>query len=529
MNLPLTPVRFLRYSERQFPRKTAIVCGDLRLSYAEFGDRVSRLAGTLRDVGAMLGDRVAFLSLNCHRLLEAYYGVLEAGGILLPLNIRLAASELAYILNDSGAVVLFLEEDFVGLVDSFRQQLHTVRSFIQLGGKPEAAWVHNQSYDQMLAAATPHRAELTTFDEDAVAEMFYTSGTSANPKGVMLTHRNVYLFGMNTALHNHVGYDETVLHTIPLFHANGWGAAHSITMVGGTHVMLPRFVPEEVFRLIEREHVRQLNLVPTMAATLINSPARSKYDLGSVDWAAIGGAASSPTLIRDAERAFGFTCYSGYGLTECSPTLSTAELKTDMQHTDEERYVLQAMTGWAFAGCELRVVDAEGNDVPRDEVTMGEIIARSDGVMAGYWKQPEATAEALRGGWFHTGDIAVVAKNGYILIVDRKKDIIVSGGENISSLDVEKVLSAHPDVYEAAVIPTADEKWGEVPRAVVVPRAGCKPTEAELIEFCRSRMAHYKCPRAIEFCESLPRTATGKVLKRELRKKDQRTDCASRS
>jgi fatty-acyl-CoA synthase len=358
--------------------------------------------------------------------------------------------------------------------------------------------------------------------------MFYTSGTSASPKGVMLTHRNVYLYAMNIALHYHIAYDHVVLHTIPLFHANGWGAAHTVTMVGGTHVMLPRFVPEEVFRLVERERVRQLSLVPIMAAALINSPARSKYDLRSVDWATIGGAASSPTLIRDAEQTFGFKCFSGYGLTECAPSLSTAELKPDMQCTQEERHLIQAMTGWAFPGCELRVVDAEDNDVPHDGITLGEIIARSDGVMAGYWQQPEATAEVLRGGWFRTGDMAVIAENGYLRIVDRKKDIIVSGGENISSLDVEKVLAAHPGVFEAAVIPVADQKWGEVPRAVVVAKPGCKLSEAELIEFCRARLAHYKCPQSIEFCESLPRTATGKVLKRELRKKYQNTDCAPR-
>jgi fatty-acyl-CoA synthase len=521
MNIPLTPLRFLRYSEQQFPRKTAVVCGDQRFTYAEFGDRVGRLAGALRGAGLKPGDRVAFLSLNCHRLLEAYFGVLEAGCILLPLNIRLAAPELTYILNDAGPAVLFLEEEFVSLVDSFRRDLHTVRTFHQLGGTPQTEWLSNQTYEQMLSSAAPHRRELMAVDEDSVAEIFYTSGTSASPKGVMLTHRNVYLHAMSIALQYQIGYEHVALHTIPLFHANGWGAAHTVTMMGGTHVMLPRFVPEEVFRLVERERVRALSLVPIMTAALVNSPARSRYDLSSLEWASVGGAASSPTLIREAEQAFGFTCFSGYGLTECSPSLANAELKPDMQCTPEERHVTQAMTGYPFPGCELRVVDAEDNDVPRDGVTMGEIIARSDGVMAGYWQQPEATAEAMRGGWLHTGDMAVIEENGYIRIVDRKKDIIVSGGENISSLDVEKVLVAHPDVSEVAVIPVADQKWGEVPKAIVVAKPGSRPTEAELIEFCRARLAHYKCPQSIEFCESLPKTATGKVLKRELRKKYQ--------
>jgi len=529
MNIPLTPVRFLRYSELQFPRKTAVVCQDRRFSYAEFGDRVGRLAGALRGAGLKAGDRVAFLSLNCHRLLEAYFGVLEAGCVLLPLNIRLAASELAYILNDSGASVLFLEEEFVGLVDCFRRNLRTVHSFRQLDGAPDAAWLSNQTYEQMLLSATPYRGELMAFDENSLAELFYTSGTSANPKGVMLTHRNVYLYAMNIALHHHTRFEDVLLHTIPLFHANGWGAAHTVTFMGGTHVMLPRFVPEEVFRLVERERVSELSLVPMMAAALVNSPARSKYDLSSVQWSVIGGAASSPTLIREVETKLGFKCFSGYGLTECAPSLSTAELKPDMQCAPEERYVVQSMTGYAFPGCELRVVNAEDNDVPRDGVTMGEIIARSDGVMTGYWQQPEATAEALRGGWFHTGDMAVIEENGYIRIVDRKKDVIVSGGENISSIDVEKVLLAHPFVYEAAVIPIIDEKWGEVPKAVIVAKTGCKLSESELIEFCRSRLAHYKCPQSIEFCEGLPKTATGKILKRELRAKYQSRPLTMRS
>ncbi len=527
MNVPLTPVRFLRYAEQQYPRKTAVICGDHRFTYAEFAGRVARLAGALRAAGVKPGDRVAFLSLNCHRLLEAYYGVLEAGCILLPLNIRLAAPELTYILNDSGAAMLFLEEEFAGLVDTFRRDLRSVRSFHQLDGTPAADWISDRTYETMLASATPYREELMAFDENAVAEIFYTSGTSASPKGVMLTHRNVYLHAMNLAVYHHTRYENVLMHTIPLFHANGWGAAHTITSVGGTHVMLPRFLPEEVFRLVEKERVSALSMVPIMALVLINSPARSRYDLSSVEWSVIGGAASSPTLIREVEEKLGFKCFSGYGLTECSPSLATAELKPDVQCSAEERHVMQAMTGYAYPGHELRVVDDDDNDVPRDGTTMGEIIARSDGVMAGYWRQPEATAEALRGGWFHTGDMAVISDNGYIKIVDRKKDIIVSGGENISSLDVEKVLAAHPHVFEAAVIPVADEKWGEVPRAVVVLKPGCKLGEAELIEFCRARLAHYKCPQSIEFCESLPKTATGKVLKRELRAKYQNRTVAS--
>jgi fatty-acyl-CoA synthase len=519
MNIPLTPVRFLRYAEQQFPNKTAVVCQDQRFTYAHFADRAARLAGALRAAGVKAGDRVAFLSMNCHRLLEAYFGVLDAGAVLLPLNYRLAAHELAYILNDSGATKLFLAEEFLGIVDSFRPKLTSVHSCHLLDAAPHAEWLAPQNYEQLLAVATPHRADINSFDENSLCELFYTSGTSANPKGVMLTHRNIYLHALHIALFHQSKYEDVFLHTIPLFHANGWGAAHTVTLVGATHVMSARFIPQEIFRLVERERVGSLSLVPIMAAALVNCAERSKFDLSSVRWVTIGGAASFPSLMREVEQKLGCKCFSGYGLTECSPSLATAELKPDVACELEERYVLQSMTGYPYPGVELRVVDVDDKDVPRDGETMGEIIARSDSVMAGYWQQPEASAEALRGGWFHTGDMAVVMKNGYILIVDRKKDIIVSGGENISSLEVEKTLLEHPAVFEAAVIAVRDDKWGEVPKAVVILRSGCVATEAELIEFCRCNMAHYKCPRSIEFCETLSKTATGKVLKKELRAK----------
>jgi len=519
MNIPLTPVRFLRYAEQQFPNKTAVVCQDQRFTYAQFGDRAARLAGALRAAGVKAGDRVAFLSMNCHRLLEAYFGVLDAGAVLLPLNYRLASHELSYILNDSGATKLFLGQEFLGLVGSFRANLASVSSYYLLDATPQADWLAPQNYEHLLAAATPHRAEITSFEENALCELFYTSGTSADPKGVMLTHRNIYLHALHIALFHQTKYEDVFLHTIPLFHANGWGAAHTVTLVGATHVMSPRFIPQEIFRLVERERVGSLSLVPIMAAALVNCPDRSKYDLSSLQWITIGGAASFPSLMGEVEQKLGCRCFSGYGLTECSPSLATAELKPDVTCEPEQRYLLQSMTGYAYPGVELRVVDFEDRDVPHDGETMGEIIARSDSVMAGYWKDPEATSEALRGGWFHTGDMAVVMENGYILIVDRKKDIIVSGGENISSLEVERTLLAHPAVYEAAVIAVRDDKWGEVPKGVVILKPGSAVTEAELIEFCRSNLAHYKCPRSIEFCQTLSKTATGKVLKKELRKK----------
>jgi fatty-acyl-CoA synthase len=519
MIIPLTPLRFLRYSSREYPARTAVVCGEQRFTYAQFSDRTARQAEALLSLGLKPGDRVAFLSANCHRLLEGYYGVLEAGGVLLPLNIRLAPAELAYILNDSEAAVLLFEQQFIPLVESFRNELGSVKAFVPLDFKSSAPWMTPQNYEELLAGAAPHRRDVMQVDENSLAELFYTSGTSANPKGVMLTHRNIYLHALNVAITFPGNTESVELHTIPLFHANGWGVAHSLTYVGGKHVMMRKFETTEVFRLIEREGAQSLSLVPAMATALVNCPERPKFNLKSLQRIGIGGAASSPTLVREVEEKLGCACYSGYGLTETAPVLTTARMKPGLAWEGQERFQKQASTGHAIPGVEVRVVDPEGNDVPRDGKTIGEIVARSDGVMDGYWKQPEATAEVMRGGWFHTGDMATMDEDGYVLIVDRKKDIIVSGGENISSLEVEKAFCAHPGIYEVAVIPVPDPRWGEVPKALVVLKPGVQATEEELLEFCRGRLTHYKCPRSVEFVDALPRTGTGKVLKKELRKK----------
>src|SRR6202051_3329941 len=332
MNIPLTPVRFLRYAEQQFPGKTAVVCGDRRFTYAQFGERASRLAGALREAGAKV---------------------------------------------HTGVKVLFLEKEFAEVVDSFRQSVSNVQNFFMLDAAPQGAWLSPGNYEDILAAATPYRADVMDFNENSLAELFYTSGTSADPKGVMLTHRNVYLHALSVIVTFMTKPDSVNLHTIPLFHANGWGTAHSVTFVGGKHVMLQRFTCAEVFQLIQRERVDSLSLVPIMATALVNSPDRQKYDLSSLEWISIGGAASSPTLVRETEEKLGCVCFAGYGLTETAPVLSTAKLKPGEQFDGGELHVARAMTGYAIPGVELRVVDFEDNDVARDGKTMGEIVARS--------------------------------------------------------------------------------------------------------------------------------------------------------
>ena len=524
MNIPLTPVRLLRYAREQFATRTAVVCGNDRFTYEQFGARVSRLAGALREMGVQKGDRVAFLSLNCHRFLEAYYAVPEVGAIFVPVNARLVPNELAYILNDAGATVLFFEGAFFDTVQSFHADVPSLKTVVQLDGTPrESAWLSSRSYEEWLANAEPYRADIRDIDENSVAEMFYTSGTTARPKGVMLTHRNVYLHAVNYCLTLNPTKLTVHLHTIPLFHVNGWGTVH-YSYLGAVHVMMPRFRPAEVFRLIEQERITSINLVPTMAAALMNAPERTDFDLKSLERIRVGGSPPPASMIREVEEKLGGHCFCAYGLTEASPSLTMSIIKHDMGWNEEQQVEKRSMTGFAIPGAEVRVVDAEGNDVPRDGSTVGQIIARSDGVMSGYWNQPEATAKAIRDGWLYTGDMAIIDKDGYLLIVDRMSDFIISGGENISSLELESTLLAHPSVAEAAVIPVPDEKWGEVPKALIVLKPDAVATEQEMIDFCRFRLARFKVPRSVEFLPNLPKTGTGKVLKKDLRAKYAQAD-----
>ena len=518
MMVPLTPLRFLERARRLYGKKQGVICGGGRFTYAEFSERCARLAGALKGLGLQPGERVAFLSYNCHRLLEAYYGVLLAGGILLPLNIRLSPQELAFILADSGTRFLFFHPDFLPLVEAIRKQFAGVERMFFLEQAQGPAWVDPAGYDHLIATASPQELEFLHIDENAIAELFYTSGTSGQPKGVMLSHRTVYLHAMNVLVSVRTAETETELHTIPLFHANGWGHAHTITAAGGRHVMIQKFDPQRVCQLIQQEKVTCFSMVPTMATALLHFPGLESYDLSSLTWLQIGGAASSEELVAAVEKKLGGKCYAGYGLTETSPVLTVSFLKDHLREAaPAEQIRRQAMTGFPIAGVELRVVDEAGRDVPQDGQSVGEVVARSDGVMEGYWQRPEESRAAFRDGWLLTGDMAVWDEEGYVLVVDRKKEIIISGGENISSLEVEKALTAHPSVYECAVIAVPDEKWGEVPKALLVLKPGATATPEELQSFLQARIARFKVPHTFEFRESLPKSGTGKILKRVLR------------
>ncbi len=518
MFVPLTPLEFRRRAERLFSSKIGVIDGQERFTYAEFGDRSRRLAAALTDLGIKPGEVVSFITYNTHHLLEAYYGVLQARGVLNPINIRLHPQEIAYILNHAECRALFFHSDFTPLVQEIRKGLETVREFVAL--EPHGAFPFpTHDYEALLRESTPSAVD-PEVDENATAELFYTSGTTGRPKGVMLTHRNLYLHALNGIIARRTT-DETIhLHITPLFHVNGWGAPHTVTAMGGTHVMLRKIDPVEIFRLIEIERITYVPGVPTIFNALVNHPEVGKYDLSSLQLAITGGSPPSPVLIKAIEEKLGCEAFVGYGLTETSPVLTLAQPKVHLrQETPEQQLARRSKTGYAIVGVEVRVVNEQGREVLADGRTVGEIVTRSNVVMEGYFKDPKATAEAIRDGWFYTGDMATIDAEGYLNIVDRKKDIIISGGENISSVEVENTLSMHPAVYECAVLAVPDEQWGEVPKALVVLKPGGKATEGELIQFCREQLAHFKVPKSVEFFDSLPKGGTGKILKAELREK----------
>jgi fatty-acyl-CoA synthase len=516
VNLPLSVLEFRDRAAQYFRDKVGVVDGDRRFTYGEFAERTHRLAGALRALGVRAGDRVSFLCPNTHHLLEAYYGVLEAGAVLNPINVRLTPADIAYILNHSASVAVFCHRDFAPLVEGAREALTATRHVVAIEGEPGGPATHE--YEALLAAGSPEYVE-PAVREDDVAELFYTSGTTGTPKGVALTHRNLHLHALYSTIGLQLGDDAVVLHVVPLFHVNGWGTPHTVTLSGGTHVMLRRFDPATLLGLVQEHRVTHLLGVPLVFNALVNFPGLPQYDLSSLRVLVTGGAPASPVLIRAMQERLGAAAMVGYGLTETSPVLSLARPRRHLAAAEPPARDLgrRAMTGWAVPGVRLRVVDAHGRDVPPDGETIGEIVVRSNVVMEGYYRDPEATRAAFRDGWFHTGDMATVDDTGDLLIRDRAKDIIISGGENIASVEIEHALAAHPDVLECAVVAAPDERWGEVPVAVVVPKPGTAPTAEALVAHCRGRLAGFKVPKRVEIRSELPKGGTGKILKAELR------------
>lgn len=516
MIVPLTPLEFKQRAAKLFGFTIGVVDGEKRFTYAEYDQRVNRFSNALVGMGLGAGQIVSFLTYNSHQLLEAYYAVPQAKGVLNPVNIRLSPLEVEYIINHAEVQILCFHQDFLQVIEQIKPNIKTVKRYIIYEPKVDIEWA--DEYEQLLDSESPKfEIDLSEVDENAVVELFYTSGTTGHPKGVEITNRGLYLHTLNAINGFQVTDEDALLHVVPLFHVNGWGTPQFLTAVGGKHVMLRKVDFGDMLRLIEEEGITKILGVPTIFNGLLQHPDLKKYDLSSLKEVIIGGAASPLSLIEKLEEELECKAIVGYGLTETSPFAVIARPKPHLKDNKNTRLATQVKTGLPIVGVNLRVVDDEGNDVPTDEKAIGEIVFRSNAVMKGYRNDQAATDAVIKDGWFHSGDMAVVDGEGYITIVDRKKDIIISGGENISSVEVEKVIQNHPAVFETVVIGVPDEKWGEVPKALVVLEPGVETSEQEILNFVRGYLAGYKVPKSVEFRNEFPKGGTGKILKKELR------------
>ena len=519
-NTPLTPLSFLRRNAFVYPDKIAIINGKQRFTYTEFNERVNRLATALSAAGIEKGDRVAFLSPNIPPLLEAHYGVPLAGAILVAINTRLSSREVAYILNHSGAKMLFVDTALSNVVEPILDQLETVTSIVNIRDCNDGKELDGLLYEDFLADGSPENIPFPVENELDTITVNYTSGTTGMPKGVMYTHRGAYLNALGEGLELQMNMYTNYLWTLPMFHCNGWCFTWGVTAVGGTHVCLRAVVNKDIYRLIEEEDISHFCAAPTVLIAMAGDPAAKELKLKRKLRIATAGAPPSPTVIKNVE-AIGIDITHVYGLTETygPHSICAWQPKWDSMGMSE-RAVIKARQGVPYiTAFEMRVVDNSMSDVPSDGQSMGEVVMRGNNLMKGYYLQPEAKEEAFYGGWFHSGDLAVMHPDGYIEIKDRKKDIIISGGENISTVELENLIFQHPDVLEVAIVAMPHEKWGEVPKAFVVAKPGTNPTEEDIIEYCRANIARYKCPKAVEFGE-LPKTSTGKIKKFVLREKE---------
>jgi fatty-acyl-CoA synthase len=515
MEVPLTPLEFARRTRRLHGHRTAVIDGDLRLTYEQFSDRCDRWSAALQGLGVAAGDRVATIAPNTHAQLESFYAVPQIGAVLVPINYRLTADDFVYIINHSGTSVVCAHSDYLDALDGVRDQLPGVRHFVAFEGGPRDGWV---DYETAIANASPDYDRPEIGERDLLT-INYTSGTTARPKGVMITHRNAAINTIGTLIHLPIGVGERYLWTLPMFHANGWTYTWTVTAAAGAHVCLRKVDPGVVFGLIRDERVGSMCAAPTVLIALANAPAEVRGEVPAGVRVVTAGAPPAAATIERLEGEFGWVITQVYGLTETAPFITVcAPLPEHDALSPADRAVIKARTGVELlTSGELRVVDEKGIDVPADGQSLGEIVVRGNVVMAGYYRDPEATERAMGDGWFHTGDAAVLHPDGYVEIRDRIKDVIISGGENISSIEVEGVLLRHPAVAEAAIVGLPHDRWGETPHAFVVLRDGEQASEQEIIDFARARLAHFKAPRGVSFVPELPKTATGKIQKFVLR------------
>jgi len=517
---PLTPLSFLKRSELVFPEKVAVVDKDKTYTWREFAKRVYRFASALKAQGVKKNDRVAIMSKNNAEFITALYGVGYAGGVSVLVNYRCDAKELAYILNHSGSRIAIIDDAFVDLTRQAQSNLTETKYFIDVPDPEYKGEPLGISFEDFLNKGSDASLDVPVTDELDMLSMVYTSGTTGMPKGCVHTHRGSYLNALGEAIEMQLHPNSAYLWTLPMFHCQGWGFVWAVTAVGAKHVCLEAVRPEAIYKLVEKEGVTTMCGAPTVYLTIANYMKDNKLTFSKSIKGFIGGAAPSPAIIRDSEN-INISLTQVYGLTEVYGPHTLCEWNTEWDVLPlEERAKLKARQGVPYVTCtRVKVVDDNMDEVPHDGQTSGEIVMQGNNVMMWYFNEADKTDEAFAGGWFHSGDGAVIHPNGYIEIVDRIKDLIITGGENVSSLEVEKVIMENPAVADVAVYAKPDEKWGEIVKALIQLKPNAALTSDEITKWCKDRLSKFKVPREVEFGE-VKRTSTGKVQKNLLKKKE---------
>ena len=493
--------RFLARRAHLNPDKLGVVCDDKRLTFRELNDRANRVANALVGMGVQKGERVGVLMMNSVEYYETYFGIAKTGAVMVPLNWRLVASELEYIVKDSGALYLVYGSELAGTVEEMAPNLE-LKSYVHQGAKTPAGHL---DYEDWLAKSSQDEPEIEAEGDD-VQFIMYTSGTTGLPKGAVISHRNMFMAAVNFAFTLDWEWSDVFQVVLPLFHIGALVPATMGVHKGSTSIVMKAFEPESMFKCIETEKITLFLAVPAMLNFMLQVPDIKKYDISSVRQV-FSGASPVPVSLIEEYTKYDINIIQLYGLTEAAGPVTTLR--------PEEALTKIGSCGKPFFHMDVKIVDDAGNELPPGE--QGELITKGESVMKGYWNLPEASAETIKDGWLHTGDIAKMDEGGYFYITDRKKDMIISGGENVYPAEVESVLYSHPDVLEVAVVGMPNDEWGESPMAIIVPKEGQKLTEQEVIDFCNGKLARYKMPKAAVFTDTLPRNPTGKVLKWKLR------------
>lgn len=495
-----------------YPSKTAIIQGSIRFTFAQFHERVNRLANAVLSLGAMKGDRIAILHQNCYQYVELYFALAKIGMPVVPLNYRFNPKEVSYVLTDSGAKMVFFGKEYLSTIEKIQGEITSLKECICIDDSLPGM----MNYEELMSFASPEEP-VARVDEEDLAVLGYTGGTTGKPKGVMTTHRNIITSCYNTALERLLSANDTHLIIPPIFHAGGANSMFAFSFVGATTVILNTSNIDTILKTVQDHKITHLMFVPTLMLSAIEHPNTGSYDLTSLKTIYYGTAPISIGPLKKAMRLFKCNFSQTYGMTETFVPVSILKPEDHKLSGTLDQDRRMSSVGREVMGVKVKIVDNDGRELGRGEI--GEVIVRGKNVMKGYWNQPDLTQEVLKDGWLYTGDMGMLDELRYLYIVDRKKDMIISGGENIYAKEVEDVLAAHPAVAKAVVIGVPDEKWGEAVKGLVIKKSGSEVGEEDLINFCKSRLASYKKPKSIEFMVDFPKSTAGKILKRELRQK----------